>query len=201
MKAMVIFCDVDEGLRSKFLKRGFKHVFCLLQGPTSWTIIDGRRGIPAIQAYCPADFDVALHFRAEGMTVRTIDVGNEPSAWPLSLNNCVGMVKVACCIRSFAVTPYQLFKHLEGSPMPNPFQKFMRALRLPGFGGPSVPAPPPPPPPPAPTPKKADKAVQAARTSEQKRARLQTGIGGTVLTGSQGLAQPANVTQKKLLGQ
>jgi hypothetical protein len=46
----------------------------------------------------------------------------------------------------------------------------------------------------------ASPVVQAARDDERKRARLAAGRASTILTGAQGLAAPATVGQKTLLG-
>ena len=70
-----------------------------------------------------------------------------------------------------------------------------------GSKAPSTPAPPPPPAPPKDPPKKADPAVQKARTDERTRAALAAGRDGDILTGAQGLSAPASTTKKKLLGE
>jgi len=68
------------------------------------------------------------------------------------------------------------------------------------FSAPKAPPPPPPPPPPPEPPKKVDPAVSQARRDEVRRARQQSGIGGTRVTGSQGLLDPASTTGRTLLG-
>jgi hypothetical protein len=76
-----------------------------------------------------------------------------------------------------------------------------RLFTVPGFGGGDTPAAPPPPPPPPEPPKKADPAVKQAREDERRRQRLQSGIGGTNVTGGQALGgTTAAKTQKTLLG-
>lgn len=75
-----------------------------------------------------------------------------------------------------------------------------RLFTVPGFGGGSAPAPPPPPPPPPEPPKKADAAVKQARADERRRQRLQSGMGGTNVTGQALGSSTAATTQKTLLG-
>ena len=68
-------------------------------------------------------------------------------------------------------------------------------------GSPSVPPPPPPPPPPEPPAKLPDKAVQDAKTAEQRRAAAMFGAGATDLTKGD-LAGTSPATQaKKLFGE
>ena len=66
------------------------------------------------------------------------------------------------------------------------------------FGGSGSP-PPPPPLPPLPTIE--DPSVQEAADKERRRRLAALGRPGTILTGGQGLLQPANVARKQLLGQ
>jgi len=69
-----------------------------------------------------------------------------------------------------------------------------------GFmSAPKVSPPPPPPPPPEP-PKKVDEAVKQARRDENRRAKQMAGIGGTRVTGSQGVLTEASTTRRTLLG-
>lgn len=75
-----------------------------------------------------------------------------------------------------------------------------RLFTVPGFGGGDTPAAPPPPPPPPEPPKKVDAAVKQAREDERRRQRLQSGIGGTTVTGQALGGTTAAKTQKTLLG-
>ena len=65
---------------------------------------------------------------------------------------------------------------------------------------PSIPDAPTPPPAPPPTPQLPDAGVQQAGTDQRNRAIAALGPGSTILTGPQGLAQPAQTTAKTLLG-
>ena len=65
---------------------------------------------------------------------------------------------------------------------------------------PSIPAPPPPPPPVPPPPTPVDPAVAKAGADARTRAIAAGGIGGTIVTGPQGLTAPASTAQKTLLG-
>lgn len=63
-------------------------------------------------------------------------------------------------------------------------------LTLPGLGGGSAPPPPPPPAAPPPAPTMQDAAASRERADASRRARLQTGVGGSVrnVGGAQGLS-------------
>ncbi|HEU0070937.1 MAG TPA: hypothetical protein VFS04_06560 [Alphaproteobacteria bacterium] len=60
---------------------------------------------------------------------------------------------------------------------------------------------PPSPPPPASVPTADDPAVEEARRKQQIAARLRQGRSATILTGGLGLADPAPVARKTLLGE
>ena len=124
MKAIVVFHgdgqtgnEQVEGMAthplSPFLKAGFRHCFvCLLSGEC-WVKFDGAGGVPSVAAIADATFDLAGFFRRAGLTV----IGTEQCASPqrtlFVMNNCVGLVKAALCIRApFVWSPWQLYKHL-----------------------------------------------------------------------------------------
>lgn len=64
-----------------------------------------------------------------------------------------------------------------------------------------APSPPKPQPAPPPAPTRADPEIDEARRRQQLAARLRQGRGATILTGGLGLADPAPVARKTLLGQ
>lgn len=200
MDAIVVFQDSNAHPLSWMLKRGFRHVWCATRdGDRGWVSYDWRQGIPSIRIEAAADHDLAAHYRAQGYTVLEIECGTIPSYKPLVLNNCVGHVKLVVGVKSWALSPHQLYKHLtkERKPM---WSRIKQLVSLPGFSSaPSPQAPAPPPPPPEP-PKKTDAAVQQARTDEKKRAKLRAGTGGTIKTPVVGGVGDATTT-KTLLGQ
>jgi hypothetical protein len=199
MYGIIVFQDDNEHPLSWMLKSGFKHVWCATLDPDrGWSSYDWRKGFPAICVQAGADFDLAGHYRNEGYTVLEIECGTIPSYKPFILNNCVGHVKLVTGVKSWALTPHQLYKHLtkEQTPM---WSRIKQLMSLPGFGGGSAPAVPATPPPPPEPPKKTDPAVQEARRDEQKRARIRAGQGGTIKTPVTGVGMAT--TTKTLLGQ
>jgi hypothetical protein len=111
-RAIVVFHDHGNHCLDPLLKQGFRHVFCAVDDGVSWVQIDGRTGIPLIEAVCASDFDLARHYRAQGFTVVETHKGSGLRL-PLVLSNCVGLVKAALGLHlPFTVTPYQLYKRL-----------------------------------------------------------------------------------------
>lgn len=199
MDALIVFQDDNAHPLGGLLRRGFRHVWCATLDPDrGWTSYDWRQGVPELRIEAGPEFDLAGHYRSEGYTVLQIEAGNIPAYRPFILNNCVGHVKLVTGSRSWALTPYQLYKH---------FTKEHRSMRsrlkilftVPGFGGSPKPQPVVAPPPPPKPPTKANEAVQTARTDEKKRAKLQAGQGGTIKTS---LLDPVGeaTTTKTLLG-
>lgn len=120
MKAVVVFCDsnLEEHEKphpiSRFLKPGFKHCYCAFVNNDLWLQADYERGIPVIKYLTTADFDIAEMYRDLGGTVVETEQGGRPLMGPFVPSNCVGFVKQILCIHAWALTPWQLYKHLKG---------------------------------------------------------------------------------------
>ena len=198
MNGIIVFQDANAHPLAWLLKPGFRHVWCAILDPErGWTSYDWRMGLPIIRMEAAPAYDLAQHYRQQGYTVLDIEVGTIPTYTPLTLNNCVGHTKLVMGVKSWAVTPHQLYKHLTKET--TMWSRIRQLMTLPGFGGGSTPAPPPPPPPPPTPPKKTDEAVQQARTDEKRRARLRAGQAGTIKTPVTGVGDA--MTTKTLLGQ
>ena len=114
MKALAVFHNYGTHILAPFLKRGFRHVYVVLQSDDYWIRVDGMNGIPIAEVITGADYDLATFYRAEGFAVIEMDVGNEPPLGPIVLANCVGFTKTLLGIRKlFVVTPYGLYRHLR----------------------------------------------------------------------------------------
>ena len=151
---------------------------------------------PIIRAEAAADFDLEAHYLSHGFEVISIERGDIPCMSFSILNNCVGHVKVVCAIKSWALTPYQLYNSLtrkKGLTM-----KLKQLFTVPGFGG-SSPSPPPPPPPLPPPPTKADPAVIQSREAEKRRLKQARGLRSTIKTNKAPMAA-ATTADKTLLG-
>lgn len=116
MKSVVVFSCATEHWLAKALRPGFQHVFCSIPAThdeKSSVIIDlTARGVEVWPVQGDAD-DLRKHYCESGLIAMTVDYrpGNR-HLLPSTMNSCVGMTKQLLGIRSPALTPYQLFKHL-----------------------------------------------------------------------------------------
>tara|TARA_R110002073_G_scaffold228573_2_gene389353 strand:+ start:2627 stop:3217 length:591 start_codon:yes stop_codon:yes gene_type:complete len=195
MKCLIIFGAENAHPFAWILNRKRRHVWCALQDTERnvWVSYNWHQGLPIIQSECAADYDLATYYRAQGYTVIEMERGIYPRIPLFILNNCVGHVKQVCALKSWAVTPHQLYRSLVGN---NPM-RFKQLFTVPGFGA-RAPAPPPPPAPLPPPPTKADPAVIKSREDELRRRRLAQGLSGTIKTSS--ALENASTANKTLLG-
>lgn len=121
--SIVVFIgsDLIEGgsWYGRFLKEGFVHCFVLIQSNEKWIKIDGHRG-KMIVKYIGNVSDLESHYRNQGATVVNTIVRDRPLLSPMVARNCVGLIKCILGIRSFAFTPWQLYKHLKRYSICNP---------------------------------------------------------------------------------
>jgi|TARA_R110000744_G_scaffold56058_2_gene118297 hypothetical protein len=198
MKCLVVFGAENAHPLAWLLSRSRRHVLCALQDTEQnmWLSYNWHKGLPIIRAEAAADFDLEAHYLSHGFEVISIERGDIPCMSFSILNNCVGHVKVVCAIKSWALTPYQLYNSLtrkKGLTM-----KLKQLFTVPGFGG-SNPSPPPPPPPLPPPPTKADPAVVQSREAEKRRLKQARGLRSTIKTNKTPMAA-ATTADKTLLG-
>ena len=114
MKALAVFHDHGTHFLAPLLKRGFRHVFVVLQNGNYWIRVDGMTGVPDVEVVAGADCDLATFYRAEGFVVKEVDVGESPPFGPFIFANCVGLSKTLLGIRKlFIVTPHGLYRYLR----------------------------------------------------------------------------------------
>ena len=110
--SLVIFHDHGAHMLDPFLKEGFRHCFCVIDDGHYQISIDGRAGLPHVEVVAASCFDLREFYAKEGFTVVEVDRGTPPRL-PLTLTNCVGLVKAVLGIQAFGVvTPYQLYKEI-----------------------------------------------------------------------------------------
>lgn len=114
MRALVAFSGTSDHPLARLLKPGFRHVFCAVASNGLWIEIDQGRGAPSFRYMAEETFDLADLYRKQGHVVIETTQGNALT-WPLGLRTCVGTVKAALCIKSAALTPWGLYRHLRGT--------------------------------------------------------------------------------------
>lgn len=112
MKAIVVFCDTTHRL-AWFLKPGFRHCFVCVVSNGLWIQIDARYGVPYVKYLTTADFDLGGYFRDLGCTVIETEQRQHAGRFPLVVRSCTGLVAAMLCLKSWALTPYQLYKYLR----------------------------------------------------------------------------------------
>ena len=112
--ALVIFEHNNLHPLSFMLKRGYRHVWCAIidERAHSWVGHDLRLEGHVTTVLCEPGYPLAQHLRDQGAEVIEITRTPRRALGPLILNNCVGLTKAICGIRSAAVTPWQLRQHL-----------------------------------------------------------------------------------------
>lgn len=113
MNAVVVFHDHGAHILDRFLKPGFRHCFVAIDDGHCWISIDGRDGVPVIEAVAPTGYDLAEFYREQGYTVAETERGNTAAWLPFTNANCVGAIKVVLGLRAPSVlTPWQLYRRL-----------------------------------------------------------------------------------------
>lgn len=109
MTALVVFHGHGTHPLSPLLARGFRHVFCALRDGDYWCVVDAGDGLPALHV---GHGDLAAWYRGQGFTVLEVE-RRAPIRVPFAVVSCVGLVKAVVGIRSPALTPWQLYRHLR----------------------------------------------------------------------------------------
>lgn len=110
--SLVVFHDHGAHVLDPLLKEGFRHCFCVVDDGSYQIKIDGLAGLPHVEVVAPSGFDLMAFYAKEGFTVVEVANGAPPNL-PLTLTNCVGLVKAVLGIQAFGVlTPYQLYRRL-----------------------------------------------------------------------------------------
>ena len=202
LRAVVIFEDNNDHPLSFLLRRGFRHAWCAVIDETERYWIGhnllGSGYISTVQA--DASLDLAAHYRDQGLEVIEVELPYRRAIGPTMAASCVGIIKQALGLRSFAFTPWQLHRHLTRLEQP---MRLRDLLTLPGFAT-STPTPPPPPAAAQPTPTARDVQSSRAMTESRTRARRVQGTQGTLRTSGGGMGQAVQQYQlasKQLTGQ
>lgn len=114
-RAVVVFLGTElvdgPAWYARWLKPGFVHCFMLIHSRGRWWIkVEGKFGMPCVS--CVELSNVASHYRQQGATVVETTVSHEKALSLLVARTCVGLIKAFLGIRSMAVTPFGLYKHI-----------------------------------------------------------------------------------------
>ena len=113
MDALAVFHDHGVHILAPWLKPGFKHVFVALRDGDYWVRLDAQAGVPTVEVVAPGDYDLAKFYRDQGFTVVETEQGKVVPRSPFAIANCVGLSKAVLSVRSGALTPWHLYKHLK----------------------------------------------------------------------------------------
>jgi len=118
MDAVVIFVDNNLHPLSFLLRRGFRHVWVATidESGAYWVAHDIRVEGQVTRVLADAAFDLAAYYREQGCTVVTTQRRAARILGPVLANSCVGLTKHILGLRSFALTPWQLYRALSETP-------------------------------------------------------------------------------------
>jgi hypothetical protein len=113
MDGIIFFSNESDHPLARFLKPGFRHCWCAVREDQGfWTAVDGREGRPGMSTIAEADFARYLD-RAVSSGATAVSVTFGPALrTPILIYTCVSVMKAIFGIRSFAVTPHQLYRAL-----------------------------------------------------------------------------------------
>ncbi len=116
MRAYLVFSETNDHWAGGLLRGRFKHVHVLLYDePTNiWLFHNYGSEGHVMRVFGSGDVDVKAFSEREGGTVVALTARPaEAIRLPLVLNNCVGMAKALCGLRTWAVTPDQLYRSVK----------------------------------------------------------------------------------------
>jgi hypothetical protein len=115
LKTWVVFCKNTDIWWLKFLKKGFRHCFLILNDGSNWITYDPMFSCTEITVHKTSiNFDLPNWFIKNGYTIISSHIIKQKNMAPISIFNCVESVKRVLGIHNlFIITPYQLYKHLK----------------------------------------------------------------------------------------
>jgi len=112
--AWVVFCKDTDIWWLRFLKKGYRHCFVILNDGRNWITYDPMSNFTDIAVLeTPLSFDLPRWFSVKGYKVVSCFINRKRKIAPLFLFTCVEGVKRVLGIHKFRImTPYQLYKYL-----------------------------------------------------------------------------------------
>lgn len=132
----IVFAE-GQHILSRFLKPGFRHVYYITKDEHNWLIMDPTSGslTCTILPYGPEE-DVIRLFKSYRDVTAILKIDTIHVPWktlnynPLRMVNCVNIIKYICGIKSWAWTPYQLFKSLTKQSKNNKYVHGISSVRI-----------------------------------------------------------------------
>ena len=143
MDAYLIFGADNAHPFAWMLNKKYRHVWCILadHNANMWVSYNWHQGLPIVRVEAAIDFDIASHYRDQGLLVLNLaSLDREAVLGPLILNNCVGHVKSVLGIGGFSLVPNQLLKYVTRSVVNGPLRP-PSVMTVPGFGDVAPPLP------------------------------------------------------------
>lgn len=114
-KAWVIFSGQSDLPCLRYLKRGFRHCFLILNDGKHWIAVDPLAStIEVTIPEAPIDFDLPRWLQTQGYTVQRAPINRNTKPAPITIFSCVESIKRILGIRKRRIiTPWQLHQHLK----------------------------------------------------------------------------------------
>ena len=110
-KALVVFAR-DPQVWWQHLLRRYRHCFAVVEADGFWVGVDVVAGGVVARVVCDSGFDAETYYRSRGFQVVRIDIDQSPFRTVPALATCVTLTKRAIGCRSWALTPYGLYRYL-----------------------------------------------------------------------------------------
>lgn len=114
-KAYVVFTGKTEIRWLRFLRRGFRHCFVLLNDGHHWVSVDPLSSYTDILVHhVPADFDFPAWMEKRGYRVLKAPITRSMTVAPIGIFSCVEAVKrILGLHKRWIITPFQLHQYLK----------------------------------------------------------------------------------------
>ena len=116
-KAVLVFCDNQGIWWLRFLKKGFRHCFIILETDRELIWIDPLSSGVSIKTIKPMEMSVLIEFyERKGMYVLVHEMKEIETRYPFPIGvfSCVEMIKRLIGLRDLRVqTPWQLYKFIN----------------------------------------------------------------------------------------
>lgn len=112
-EAIVCFHAQGNHWLDRWLHKEYRHCFVVVLSGDYWIMLDPTMHGPEIKVVADKDNKPDVFYQNCGYKVVSLDLKRKLVVYPMTLSNCVGVVKAVLSIQKpFIFTPYQLWRHL-----------------------------------------------------------------------------------------